>query len=143
MTAVPDEVAPSGPFGPSTDVARVDEVLARRARSSGQYLAGLIADAELETAARPDRLPQDLFPDVDPSVVQAIWDRALAVGLYAGRVSSAPRLHRDQMARVQGQFAAIGYTAMAGLVSGSRRLVAPDHVHPADVDVARDRPTAV
>lgn len=143
MTTTPDEA--SGPFGPSAEVVpeEADRVLARRARSAGEYLAGLIADGQLETVGRPALLPQDLFPDVDPEVAERIFRRGLAVGLHAGRVSSAPRLYRDQMARVQGVFEEIGYQAMGRLVGGSRRLVAPGHVHPADVDGARERPSAV
>ncbi|RIH58538.1 hypothetical protein D3C59_34580 [Streptomyces sp. SHP22-7] len=84
---------------------------------------------------RPDRLARDLWPDVDPVVVQAIWDRALAVGLHAGRRSSSPRLFRDEMARVSAALAEAGYHAMAGLVARSRRLVASEH--PADGEAGR------
>lgn len=115
-------------------MSRQDAVLCGRAASSGEFLAGLILTGQMETVGRPDRLPADLFPHVDPDVVQAVWDRALAVGLHAGRVSAAPRLYRDQMARVQGEFAAVGWHAMARMVGRSRRLVAP---HPADGETAR------
>lgn len=118
------------------EVARQDAMLCGRASSSGEFLAGLILNGQLETVGRPDKLPADLFPHVDPDVVQAIWDRALAVGLHAGRVSAAPRLYRDQMLRVQAELEAIGYEAMARLVARSRRLVAP---HPADGETARER----
>jgi hypothetical protein len=136
MTTTPD--SPAVPAVPSADavpagvveVVQVDAVLTGRAMSSGQFLAGLIAQAQLETLGRPDKLPADLFPDEDPVVVQRIWDRALVVGLHAGRVSGAPRLYRDQMARLEGAFAKAGYEAMAGTLARSRRLVAP--VHPAD-----------
>lgn len=146
MTAAP-EVPASGPAAAGVDVSegareasRVDAALVARASSSGVFLAGLIANAELETVGRPDKLPADLFPHVDPAVVQAIWDRALAVGLHAGRVSAAPRLYRDQFARVQAQFAEVGFEAMGRAVGRSLRLVAP---HPADGETSRDRPTAV
>ncbi|MCI3279186.1 hypothetical protein [Streptomyces cylindrosporus] len=125
---------------PAVDVPYADAVLAARAMSSAVFLAGLIANGQLETVGRPDRLPQDLFPHVDADVVQAIWDRALAVGLHAGRVSASPRLHRDQLARVQGQFEAIGFEAMARSVGRSRRLVA---AHPADGEGARARADGV
>ncbi|MGW2725747.1 hypothetical protein [Streptomyces sp. NPDC001492] len=118
------------------DASYADGVLAGRAMSSAVFLAGLIANGQLETAGRPDKLPADLFPHVDPDVVQAIWDRALAVGLHAGRVSASPRLYRDQMARVQAEFERVGYEAMARMVGRSRRLVAP---HPADGETARAR----
>ena len=121
------------------EVARADAVFAGRAMSAAVFLAGLLANSQLATVGRPDLLPQDLFPDVDPAVVNAIWQRAMAVGLHAGRVSSAPRLHRDQMARVQEQFAEAGYHAMARRVDRSRRLVDPERVHPADGEGVRER----
>lgn len=131
MTMTPETEATA-----PVDVAYVDGVLAGRAMSSAVFLAGLIANGQLETAGRPDKLPADLFPHVDPDVVQAIWDRALAVGLHAGRVSASPRLYRDQLLRVQGELEAVGFEAMARLVGRSRRLVAP---HPADGETARAR----
>lgn len=117
------------------ETMRADAVLAGRAMSSGAFLAGLIANAELETVGRPDRLARDLWPNVDPVVVQAIWDRALAVGLHAGRRSSSPRMFRDEMARVSAALSEAGYHAMAGLVARSRRLVASEH--PADGEAGR------
>lgn len=120
------------------EVMRSDAVLTGRAMSSGAFIAGLLADAELETVGRPDKLATDLFPDVDPVVVQAVWDRALAVGFYAGRVHASPRLYRDQMDRLAGQLEEAGFRAMAGTVRRSRRLVAPEvGVHPADGEHGR------
>ncbi|MYW49621.1 hypothetical protein [Streptomyces sp. SID161] len=107
---------------------RTDAVLAGRAVSSAQFLAGLVATGQLETVGRPERLARDLFPefpDLDPAALQAVWDRALAVGFHAGRLSAAPRLFRDQMDRVAGVFEAAGFNAMAGSVRRSRALVAP------------------
>ena len=135
MTAVPE--LPAADVDQGAGVAYADGVLAGRCMSSALFLAGLIANAELETVGRPDRLPQDLFPHVDPDVVQAVWDRALAVGLHAGRVSASARLWRDQMARVQEALAEAGFRAMGRLVGRSRRLVAPDSPHPADGGVGR------
>ncbi|WP_329474211.1 hypothetical protein OIE75_41220 (plasmid) [Streptomyces sp. NBC_01723] len=132
-----DDAADGGPVAEGAaledaafETMRADAVLAGRAMSSGQFLAGLIANAEMETVGRPDRLPRDLWPDVDPVVVQQIWDRALAVGLHAGRRQSSPRMFRDEMARVSAALSEAGFHAMAGLVTRSRRLVAPEH--PAD-----------
>jgi hypothetical protein len=125
------------------EVLRADAVLVGRAASAGMFLAGLIADGQLATVGSPTKLPADLFPDVDPEVVDAIWKRALAVGLHAGRVSAAPRLHRDQMDRIADQFAEVGYVAMGRAVARSRALVAPELRHPADGEAGRDRPTAV
>lgn len=135
------EPAPSDDAGEvaAFEAMRRDAVLGGRAMSSAQFLAGLLAGGELETAGRPDRLPADLFPDADPAVVQAVWDRAVAVGFHAGRMSAAPRLFRDQMDRVAGVYEEIGHHAMAGLVRRSRALVAPERAaHPADSEIARD-----
>ncbi|KFG02747.1 hypothetical protein IQ62_00210, partial [Streptomyces scabiei] len=107
-------VVPSAEEGAGFEVAYADAVFTGRAMSSAQFLAGLLVNGQLETVGRPDRLPADLFPDADPVVVQAVWDRALAVGLHAGRVSSAPRLYRDQLDRIAGTLAGAGYVAMGG-----------------------------
>lgn len=115
------------------ETMRTDAVCAGRAMSSGAFLAGLISNAQLGTVGRPERLARDLWPDVDPVVVEEIWDRALAVGLHAGRRSVSPRLYRDEMDRIAGALADAGFHAMAGLVSRSRRLVAPEG-HPVDVE---------
>ncbi|WP_042174606.1 hypothetical protein [Streptomyces sp. NBRC 110035] len=114
------------------ETMRTDAVLTGRAMSSGEFLAGLIANGELATVGRPEKLAVDLWPDVDPVVVQQIWDRALAVGLHAGRRSVRPRLYRDEMDRVAGQLSEAGFHAMAGTTARSRRLVAPEVPHPAD-----------
>ncbi|MFF0009547.1 hypothetical protein ACFYQT_39835 [Streptomyces tibetensis] len=127
-----------GASGPAFAVMSTDAVLTGRAMSSGEFLAGLIANGQLETVGRPDKLPQDLEPDVDPVVVQRIWDRALAVGLHAGRRSVSPERYRDEMDRIAGLYERAGFEAMGGTVSRSRRLVAPEPgVHPADGEQAR------
>lgn len=138
MTTTPG--LPAAGHDQAVEVPYADGVLAGRAMSSAVFLAGLIANAQLETVGRPDRLPEDLFPHVDPEVVRAVWDRALAVGLHAGRRAASPGLYADEMARVQGQFEAIGFVAMGRSVERSRRLVAP---HPADGETARERSASV
>lgn len=119
-------------------VMRTDAVLTGRAMSAGAFLAGLLLNAQLETAGRPDKLPRDLWPDEDQALVQAVWERALAVGLHAGRTMVTPRLYRDQMDRITGQFEEAGYQAMGGSVARSRRLVAPEPVHPVDGEIGRE-----
>lgn len=138
MTTTPE--LPAAAHAQAVKVPYADAVLAGRAMSSAVFLAGLIANGQLETVGRPGKLPADLWPGEDPALVQAIWDRALAVGLHAGRVSASPRLYRDQMARAQAELDAIGFEAMARMVGRSRRLVAP---HPADGETARARSTGV
>jgi len=130
-------VAVSGAAGTPAeawDTARQDAALAGQAMSLGVFLAGLIANAQLQTVGRPDKLPQDLWPHVPPEVAAEIFQRGVAVGLHAGRTSDNAYLFRDQMARTQAEFKAIGFTAMARLVRRSRRLVSR---HPADGETAR------
>jgi len=137
MTEILPTPVPAASDDAGFEVMRADAVFTGRAMSSAEFLTGLLVNAQLETVGRPDKLPQDLFPGVDPVVVQRIWDRALAVGLHAGRVQAAPRLYRDQMERIAGQYAEVGYLAMGGSVARSRRLVAPESAHPADGDQGR------
>lgn len=135
------DTTPAVPVSPEEHAAfetmSRDAVLAGRAMSSGQFIAGLLAEAALATVGRPDKLAADLFPGVDAVMVQAIWDRALAVGFHAGRLHASPRLYRDEMERIAGVYAEIGHAAMGGLVRRSRALVAPEvGVHPADGEAA-------
>lgn len=121
------------------EVMRSDAVSAGRAMSSAEFLAGLIAAAELDTVGSPRKLPMDLFPDVDPVVVQRVWERALVVGVRAGRLMGAPRFHRDQLARLRGELVEAGFHAMGGLVGRSLSAVerAPER-HPADSEDGRE-----
>lgn len=138
-----DPAGASASGGVPLDVLGADAVLVGRAASAGMFLAGLIANGQLATVGSPDRLPQDLFPDVDPDVVQRIWQRALAVGLHAGRRSSSPALYRDELDRVSAALMEAGYRAMGRSVARSRRLVASELTHPADAEAGSSRPTPV
>jgi hypothetical protein len=129
--------------GGSFEVLRADAVFVGRAYSAGEFLAGLILNAQLATVGSPDRLPADLFPDDDPDTVARVWQRALVVGLYAGRKSVDPDRYADELARLAGELEAVGYVAMGRAVARSRALVAPELKHPADGEAGRDRPTAV
>lgn len=122
------------------EVVRADAVLTGRAMSSGQYLAGLIANAQLETVGTPDKLPADQFPDDDPAVVQRVWDRALAVGFHMGRSdASSSRFQEDKLARGQELLVEAGFHAMAGTVGRSRGLVErARQAHPVDREIARE-----
>jgi hypothetical protein len=137
-TEIPATPAVSAEDEAAFEVMRTDAVLTGRAMSSGQFLAGLIADAELETVGRPDKLPADLFPGVDPVVVQEVWDRALAVGFHAGRTYASPRIRPDELEAMRRQFEEAGFHAMGGLVSRSGRLVARARRAPADGEIARE-----
>ena len=114
-------------------VPSVDGVLAGRHVSAGAYLAGLMAAAEVETVGRVDRLPRDLFPEADPVLVQAVWDRACVVVWRAAERYFAARQDPQVLRELQAGLEAAAYHAMAGLVCDavrvSRRAGA---VHPAE-----------
>ncbi|MFJ8727732.1 hypothetical protein [Streptomyces sp. NPDC093269] len=135
------EIHASTPAGADDEAAfqtmRTDAVLTGRAMSSGEYLAGLIGHGLLETVGRPDKLPADVFAGEDPVLVQRVWDRALAVGFHAGRMS-VTRTHPEELERSRVQFEAIGFAAMEGLVSRSRGLAVRAQVHPGDREIARE-----
>lgn len=128
-----------GPAG----VLRADATLVGRAASAGMFLAGLIANSQLATVGSPNRLPEDLFPEDDPDTVRRVWERALAVGLHAGRRSASPALYRDEMDRMSAALLEAGYRAMGRSVARSRRLVASELTHPADAEAGSSRPTPV
>ncbi|MEU9578782.1 hypothetical protein [Streptomyces chilikensis] len=130
--------APAADTGEETLMA--DLVLGGRAMATSQHLAGIIALAQLDTAGRPGKLPHDLFPGVDPEVVQMVWERAFTVGFRAAQFAGAPRYNRDKLERLRGELEAAGFTAMAGL---SRRVVTEDQEippapHPRDEEEARE-----
>lgn len=117
----------------------VDFVLAGRAVSTGAHIAGLIAAAQLDTVGTPRKLPMDLFPGVDPGVVQEIWDRAMVVGVRAGQLMGAPRFNRDKLARLQAEFVKAGHAAMGGMVGQPLSVAEMLPAHPADDEDGRER----
>lgn len=112
------------------ETVQADMVLAGRTAATGQYLAGLIAAAQLDTVGTPRKLARDLFPDVDPMVVQEIWDRSAAVHFRAGQMAGSPRFHRDALARLRKQLTEAGDAAMAGRVDQALAIAVREH--PAD-----------
>ncbi|MGV2914768.1 hypothetical protein [Streptomyces alfalfae] len=108
-----------------------DQVLAERAADSGDWLAGLITAAMLDTAGQPDRLPEYLFADLDlpADTVNRIWRAGLAVGYRAGTLAARPRFHRDTLTRLQAELAVAGYLAMARTTA---RTLATLGIHPTD-----------
>lgn len=131
--------APAPASGTDTAAAatvHVDQVLAERCQSGGDYLAGLIAHGLLDTAATPRKLPEALFPDADPAVVRAVWDAALAVGYRAGQLSLRPAWAATELHRTRDALNAAGYTAMARLAARSGTLHPPRHPADDDVDTA-------
>lgn len=121
------------------DAPPVDEVLAGRHVSAGAYLAGLMAAAQLETVGRVDRLPRDLFPDADPDLVQAVWERACAVVWRAAERYFAARQDPVVLRELQAGLEAAAHHAMAGLVGEAARVARrAGAVHPADGRLERE-----
>lgn len=128
MTTHPDTTTPA--------TAAVDQALANRAASSAEFLAGILAAAELDAAGQPSKLPADLFPDVDPTVVQEVWNVAIVVGYRMGRISARPQWDAAGLRRLRAALAEAGYDAMAGQVDRSLTTLQ----HPGDTDIPRTRP---
>jgi hypothetical protein len=144
MSQTPD-TAPDAGFdeaGAAFETLRTDAVLTGRAMSSGEYLAGILAAAQLDTAGTPRKLPVDLWPDEDPAVVQEIWDRACVVAWRAAQFALAPWLHRDRLQDLQAALNGAGFAAMGGSLDRSMRLVLPpSEGHPVDGEEARGHDT--
>ncbi|KIF66263.1 hypothetical protein HY68_36770 [Streptomyces sp. AcH 505] len=112
---------------PPANPTVVDQALTERCEDSGQYLAGLIAKGMLDHVGRPTRLPEVMFPDVDPDVVRRIWDMALPVGYLAGKMTARPQWTAEGLNRLRGELRDAGYEGMARLTGRSASV----H-HPAD-----------
>ena len=138
---------------PAPDTTAVDQQLLERAQSHGEYLAGLIAAGTLDTVGRPDKLPTALFPDVDPWIVDDIWKRALAVGVWVGKAMARPQWDQAALDRLRTALAEAGYEGMARTAARTaavhpRRPLPPSGTrsndpalptprHPADHDTPR------
>jgi hypothetical protein len=122
------------PGVPLLDVDRTDRVLAHRAKTSAAVLAGLIAAGTAETAY-PTQLPADMFPDLDPTVVERVWNAALRVGVCVGKGLARPRWDTRTLDRLRAELADAGYHRMGRLVEGAA-FAAPSRPeeHPADTD---------
>lgn len=140
--------APSAAVEPPP-VDAADRALVERARTSADTLTGLIATGMLAAVARPDRLPELLYPHLPADQVRAIWDTALAVGYHAGRTAGRRAWDPADLDHARAALADAGYHALATTVeqaayaAPSRRPPAPAAVataHPADDDTPRTHP---
>ncbi|MFE7547011.1 hypothetical protein [Streptomyces gardneri] len=121
------------PDTPTT--AAVDQALAERAASSGEYLAGILAAAMLDTVGQPEKLPTLLFPDLDPDVVERVWNTALPVGVRMGKLLARPQWDEAALRRLKAALADAGYTTMSRQAARSLTTT-----HPADTEPVRERP---
>lgn len=121
-----------------------DSILAEHCQSHGDYLAGLIALAMLDTTGTPGKLPELLWSDTDPTLVRSIWETALAVGYRAGKMAGTPQWTSEALVRLRSALADAGYTAMATLAARTATLLPPppppQPVHPADREQHTGRP---
>ncbi|MFF6844685.1 hypothetical protein ACFY8X_38845 [Streptomyces tanashiensis] len=120
---------------PNTPTAAVDQALAARAASSGEYLAGILAAAMLDAVGQPDKLPALLCPDLDPDVVERVWNLVLPVGFRMGRLVGNMQWDAAGIRRLRAELDDAGYKAMATRTSRSLATV-----HPADTETVRDHP---
>lgn len=105
MTLTPNTPAADG----------VDQALAERCITSGAVIAGHIAAGMLDHVSRPAKLPELLFPDLDPVAVRKVWDQAVAVGYRAGKHAARPEWTADGLARLKAALYDAGYQGMARL----------------------------
>ena len=120
---------PTAPAAP--DITTIDQALADRCQTSGDYLAGLITRGMLESVSRPAKLPELLF-DGDPALIRAVWEAGLAVGYRAGETSARPTWVPDALDHSRAALEAAGYAAMGGLARRSASIHPPRH--PADTE---------
>jgi hypothetical protein len=129
---------PSAEEAAAFEVMRADAVGTGRNMTAGAYIAGFLTAGQAATAPTPKALLKDVWPEVDPAVAHAIYERGLEAGWRGAKLYAAPVLHRDKLAELQEQLAAAGFHAMAGLVGRSRELALRARpVHPADGEDGR------
>lgn len=135
--------ARQAPAPPADDViAHTDAVLVERARTSAETLEGLISAGMLEQAGHPNRLPELLFPDIDPEHVRQVWDEALRVGFNVGKAVGRNRWDPQALDRLRAALRDAGYAEMGRSVERAAYAAPSRRPHPADAetDTTRDRP---
>lgn len=132
MTTTPAPELPTTP--PTIDVQTVDEALHSRNLRSAHVIAGILDAGLLNHAGRPDRLPTALFPDVPEDALQAIWNMALTVGIWAGKAMLRPQWEPRDLDRFRDALSQAGHHAMANGVSTAAQC-GRHTTHPADDDL--------
>ncbi|MGW1468522.1 hypothetical protein ACWCPT_29770 [Streptomyces sp. NPDC002308] len=118
--------------------ADADRALAERCQTLGDYLAGLLAAGTMAAAGTPAKLPEFLFPHIDPVVARAIYDAGATVGFQAGRLHARDRWAPGALDRAQDALQEAGFIAMGGLAARSRTVHAPRHPGDDDTLTVRD-----
>lgn len=131
MTTTPQLPTPPAASPPATPgPVAVDQELHGRNLRSAHVIAGVLDAGLLNHAGRPEKLPTALFPDVDPDAVQAIWNMALVVGIWAGKAMLRPRWEPEMLDRFRDALDAAGHHAMATSVNTAAQC--GRRQHPAD-----------
>lgn len=115
------------------DTVDADQVLHARNLRSASVIAGVLDAGLLNHVGRPEKLPAALFPDVAPDAVQAIWNMALGVGIWAGKAMLRPQWRPEDLDRFQRALDEVGHHAMAGSVATAAQCGRT--AHPADEDL--------
>lgn len=114
------------------DTVNADPALHARNLRSAHVIAGILDAGLLNHVGRPEKLPTALFPDVDPDAVQAIWNMALGVGIWAGKAMLRPQWEPSALDRAQRSLDEAGHHVMAGSVATAAQC-GRHASHPADV----------
>ena len=99
------------------DIASVDAQLHARNLRSAAVIAGVLDAGLLNHAGHPSKLPAAMFPDVPEDAVQAIWNLALVVGIWAGKALLRPQWEPQTLDRFRTALDEVGYVAMAASVN--------------------------
>jgi hypothetical protein len=113
-----------------------DDALVHRARTSAEYLTGLVAEGMLDVVGKPHRLPELLFPHLDPAGVREVWNTALAVGYRAGKVAHRPVWDTAALDRLRCALYEAGYRGMGRVVEATA-YTAPSRPEPAGDEAVR------
>ncbi|MCA1223438.1 hypothetical protein [Streptomyces sp. 8L] len=139
MTTSP--IAPASAAGSDDgwETVRTDLMCAGMATSSGQFLAGLMADGMLDAVGQPEMLPRYLFPDVDPAVLDEVAKLYAAAGFRAGLIAANPSFRRDELEAHRAALSGAAFHAMAGQVARSASIASrATESHPADGESGRE-----
>ncbi|MET8585701.1 hypothetical protein ABZX39_33260 [Streptomyces collinus] len=134
------EIVPTEPVfadNAGFQAAMVDAVSTGRNIGAGAHIAGLLTAAQVVTAPTPAAALRDLHPEVDPAVLQDVYNRGVEVGWRGHAYYQAPRLHGEELEQAQAACEAAGFEAMRGMVARSRVLAARSQ-HPGDGEIARE-----
>lgn len=104
------------PAVPTAAIPGLDEALTGRLTGTARVLAGVLAAGALDTAGRPEKLPELLFPHLAEEDVRAVWDAAVVVGWRAGVRAGRSRWDPHDLDAAREALEGAGWAAMGRLV---------------------------